>query len=67
MRRYSVLLWIAVVAAGCGSGTDDSMNPMEHTAKQVKLKSETEKELRDMAKKRKDETEKIIDGIGKGK
>jgi len=71
MRRYSAILLLAVALAGCGGGgtteskdskdTKDSLNPLDHTQKQVEWSIQTKKELKDMAKKRADEANKILD------
>lgn len=73
MRPCTVLLVPAVVLAGCGGGsneskdTKDSLNPLDHTQKQVEWSIQTKKELKDMAKKRSDEVNKILDERFKGK
>ena len=67
MNRYSVMFLLVIALSGCGGGskeskdTKDSLNPLDHTQKQVEWSIQTKKELKDMAKKRSDEANQILD------
>jgi len=74
MGRYSAVLLLLAALPGCGGGgsnqskdSKDSLNPLDHTQKQVEWSIQTKKELKDMARKRADEADKILDERFKGK
>lgn len=62
MRRYVAALAGVLALAGCGSGGDkgESNNPLDYEKKNVQWSVDTKKDLKDTAKAKASEADKLI-------